>query len=113
MVIIAAIGADNPEKNEVSPQLVACAALITDTTAQGLHMGDLHHAVKANLMRESDVRAELAEVITLRRPGRAHDGEIVMFDSTGTAIQDVVSALVVFERARTNAIGLAVNLLKE
>lgn len=110
---IAAIGADNPEKNEVSPQLLARAAVITDVTAQCLHMGDLHHAVKAGQMKESDVRAELAEVITLRKPARSRNDEIVVFDSTGTAIQDVASALAVFERARAGGVGMAINLQAE
>lgn len=107
---IAAIGADNPEKNEVSPQLMACAAVVTDTTAQCLHMGDLHHAVKANLMDENGVRAELAEVITLRKHARSHDDEIVIFDSTGTAVQDVASAVAVLERARARGLGISMDL---
>lgn len=105
---IAAIGADNPLKNEVSPQLMARAAVVTDLTAQCLHMGDLHHAVRAGLMNAHDVRAELADVITRGKPARLWDEEIVIFDSTGTAVQDVASALAIYERATSISVGLSV-----
>jgi ornithine cyclodeaminase/alanine dehydrogenase-like protein (mu-crystallin family) len=38
------------------------------------------------------------------------DDEIVIFDSTGTAIQDVASAAVVYARARERGVGSAVEL---
>jgi ornithine cyclodeaminase/alanine dehydrogenase-like protein (mu-crystallin family) len=40
-------------------------------------------------MTLADVRAEIGQVITGTRPGRQSDDEIVIFDSTGTAVQDV------------------------
>jgi alanine dehydrogenase len=41
------------------------------------------------------VHAELAEVVSGRRPGRTRDGEITVFDSSGTALQDVAAAVAV------------------
>src|SRR5487761_306725 len=31
---------------------------------------------------------ELAEVVTARKPGRAHDAEVTIFDSVGFALED-------------------------
>ncbi|HET9231435.1 MAG TPA: ornithine cyclodeaminase family protein, partial [Vitreimonas sp.] len=107
---IAAVGADNPEKSEIAPALMAKAAVVADVLAQCLVMGDLHHAVKAGAMTADQVRAELGEIIVGAKSGRAHDDEIVIFDSTGTAIQDVASAAVVYERARERGIGAEVEL---
>ena len=45
------------------------------------------------------LRAELAEVVTKRKPGRLSADEITIFDSTGTALQDVACAALAFERA--------------
>ena len=67
--------------------------------AQCERMGDLHHAIAAGALRRGDVRAELGEVIAGRRPGRTSPDEIVVFDSTGMALQDVAAAVVVYERA--------------
>jgi ornithine cyclodeaminase/alanine dehydrogenase len=43
--------------------------------------------------------AELGDVVTGRRPGRTRDDEITIFDSSGTALQDVAAAIVVYETA--------------
>ena len=50
-------------------------------------------------MRRDQVRAELGAVVANVAAGRHNDEEIVVFDSTGTAIQDVPAAAFVFERA--------------
>jgi len=62
-------------------------------------MGDLHHAIAAGARRREDVRADLGEVIAGRKPGRRSADEVVVFDSTGMALQDVAAAVVVYQRA--------------
>jgi ornithine cyclodeaminase/alanine dehydrogenase-like protein (mu-crystallin family) len=95
---VAAVGADNPAKSELSPALMAAASVITDRTAQCAEMGDLHHAIAAGSMAIDDVVAELADVVVDPARGRRHDDEIVVFDSTGLAIQDVAAAAAVYEQ---------------
>jgi ornithine cyclodeaminase/alanine dehydrogenase-like protein (mu-crystallin family) len=73
-------------------------------------MGDLHHAIHAGLMRREDVRAELADVVSGRWAVRTSPEEIVVFDSTGTALQDVAAAALVYQRARSSGAGLTVQL---
>jgi ornithine cyclodeaminase/alanine dehydrogenase-like protein (mu-crystallin family) len=107
---VAAVGADNPEKQEIEPELLAASAVVADVLEQCATIGDLHHAIAAGLMRREDVRAELAEVVSGRKPGRLSSDEIVVFDSTGTALQDVAAAALVYERARTSGAGLRVDL---
>jgi ornithine cyclodeaminase/alanine dehydrogenase-like protein (mu-crystallin family) len=89
---VAAVGADHPHKNEIHPQLMAAARVVTDLTAQALAMGDLHHAPGVQ------VHAELGEVLAGRKPGRTGDDEVIVFDSTGAAIQDVAAAACAYER---------------
>lgn len=96
---IAAVGADNENKQELDPVLLARNKVVTDITEQCAAIGDLHHAVAAGLMSASDVHAELGEIIAGRKPGRTSDNEITIFDSTGTALQDVAVAAEVYRRA--------------
>ena len=96
---VAAVGADNPDKSELAPELLAAATIVTDSTAQCLAMGDLAHAVAAGAVVGVDVHAELGEIVTGRKSGRTGDNEIIVFDSTGTALQDVAAADMVYERA--------------
>ncbi len=96
---VAAVGADSPEKNEVHPELMARARVVVDVLEQCLAMGDLRHAVRAGTMRPEDVWAGLGEILGGAAPGRTGDEQIFVFDSTGTALQDVAAAAAIYERA--------------
>lgn len=109
---IAGVGADNEEKHELAPALLARATVIADVLAQCERMGDLHHAIAAGSMRREDVRAELGAVVAGRRPGRTSPAEVVVFDSTGMALQDVAAAVVVYERAVAAGRGTTVSLAR-
>ena len=89
---VAAVGADNPEKSEIKPELMAKAAVIVDVLQQSIVMGDMHPAIKAGVMTPSDVRAELGTLIAQHRSGRLADDEITIFDSSGTGVQDAAAA---------------------
>ena len=107
---VAAVGADNPEKQEIEPELLAESAVVTDLTDQCAAMGDLHHAVALGVLRREDVRAELADVVSGGKKGRLSAQEVVVFDSTGTALQDVAAAALAYERARSSGAGLSIAL---
>jgi len=107
---IAAIGADNPEKSEIDPALMARALVVTDSTAQCVHMGDLHHAVSAGTMQQTDVHAELGELVAGRKTGRTRADEITVFDGSGVGIQDVAASARAFELARAAGAGRELDL---
>ena len=96
---IAAVGADHEEKQEIEPELMASAKVVTDLTEQAATIGDLHHAIKAGVMSRDNVHAQLGEVVAGRKPGRVAEEEITMFDSTGTGLQDAAAAVAVYRRA--------------
>lgn len=105
---IAAVGSDNPSKQELEPPLLAASIVVADIIAQCARVGELHHAIEAGLMRQEDVHAELGEIVAGRKPGRTADSEVIVFDSTGTAFQDVAAAAVAYERALTAGTGAGV-----
>ena len=107
---IAAVGADNPEKQELEPSLLARATLVVDVLDQCADIGELHHALAAGLLTRDRVHAELADVVVGRRPGRTRPDEITIFDSSGTALQDVAAAVAVFEKATASGRGTVVKL---
>lgn len=96
---IAAVGADSERKQEIDPRLLADGKVVTDLTEQAARIGDLHHAIEAGVMSAADVHAELGEVIAGRKPGRERPEEVIVFDSTGTGLQDVAAAIAVYEEA--------------
>jgi ornithine cyclodeaminase/alanine dehydrogenase-like protein (mu-crystallin family) len=107
---VAAVGADSADKQELQPGLLAEAVVVADVLDQCATIGDLHHAIEAGAMSRADVHAELADVVVGRKPGRRTAEEITVFDSTGTALQDVAAAAVVYEKAVEAGIGLCVAL---
>lgn len=109
-MFIAAVGADNEEKQEIDPALFAANKIVVDSLDQSASIGDLHHALELGLVTREDVHAELGEVIAGKKAGRISDDEIIIFDSTGTALQDVASATIVYERAIREGAGLEIDL---
>jgi alanine dehydrogenase len=102
---IAAVGADDSHKQEIDPALLASAKVVADSLEQVCSIGDTHHAIAQGLMRKEGVHAELAEVVAGKKRGRTSEAEIIIFDSTGIAIEDAAAATIVFEKALTTEIG--------
>src|SRR6267143_1061568 len=102
---IAAVGADNEHKQEIDPALIASAKVVADSLEQSCAIGDVHHAIADGLMRKEDIYAELCENVAGQKIGRVDNDEIIIFDSTGIAIEDAVAAAAVYERALADGIG--------
>lgn len=98
-IFLAAVGADHPEKQELDPALMATCKVVADVAEQCVAIGDLHHAIAAGIMQLSDVHAELGEIVAGRKPGRRSPEEMIIFDSTGMALQDVAAAAATYENA--------------
>jgi alanine dehydrogenase len=108
--LIAAVGADDSAKQEIEPALMVRARVVTDSTEQCADMGDLHHAIGSGDMSREDVMAELGDIVAGRVDPGIEKDDVVVFDSTGIAIQDVAAAGLIYERAAANGIGSTVVL---
>lgn len=106
---IAAVGADSEHKQELEPALLFRNKVVVDSIEQCLTIGELHHAVKNGVMRREQVHAELGEIIAGQKEARTSANEIIIFDSTGTALQDVAAAAIVYENALRREIGGRIN----
>jgi alanine dehydrogenase len=102
---IAAVGADNEHKQEIDSALIASAKVVADSLEQSCAIGDVHHAIAQGLMRKEDVYAELCKIVAGKKPGRTTKAEVIIFDSTGVAIEDAAAATIVYEKALAARIG--------
>ena len=102
---IAAVGADSEGKWELNPDLFVSNTVVVDSLEQCSTIGDLHHALEAGVVTREDVQAEFGQVVAGRKPGRTSPDEIIVFDSTGMALQDAAAALLAYERAIRNKAG--------
>jgi len=85
--LIIASGSDQPTKNEIPPDVMKNAKVVTDITAQCSRVGELRSAIAAGVMKETDVHAELGQVICGAVRGRTGT-ELIVMDLTGTGAQD-------------------------
>ena len=106
---IAAVGADSEEKQELEASVLASGKIVVDLLDQCANIGELHHALEQGMVTRNKVHAELGEIIAGRKKGRISEEEIIIFDSTGMALQDVASAAIVYEKAIHQGIGITLD----
>ena len=108
--LVAAVGADNENKQEIDPALFRSARVVVDSLEQCATIGDLHHAIDSGAITRNEVHAELGEIIAARKPGRQSETETIIFDSSGVALGDVAAAALVYERAVELGRGASIRL---
>jgi alanine dehydrogenase len=97
---IAAVGADSAGKNELEPSLMASVNIVADIKSQVVRVGELQHAIREKLISPNSIYAELGELIIGAKKGRTSNEEIFVYDSTGTALQDVAVAALLYEKLK-------------
>jgi alanine dehydrogenase len=107
---VAAVGADSPDKQELDPGILASAKVVVDVLDQCAAIGELHHALESGSITRAGVHAELGQIVAGRKQGRSSEAEIAVFDSTGTALQDVAAAALVYEKAVRAGAGTSIAL---
>jgi ornithine cyclodeaminase len=105
---VTAMGSDSEHKNEIDPSLFSRAVYVADSLAQTRRLGELNHAIRASIVKDTDVFATLGEVIAGRAQGRHAAADITFCDLTGTGVQDTAIAVLAKERARAARAGLLV-----
>jgi alanine dehydrogenase len=108
---VAAVGSDNENKQELDPTLLRESKVVVDVMQQCATIGELHHALDQKVMTKDQVHAELGEVVAAIKPGRTSNDEIIVFDSTGMALQDVVTSALVYEKAKQQSAGTTIELI--
>lgn len=104
-IFIAAVGADSPEKQELDPRILGSAKVVVDLTQQCAAVGELHHALEAGTICLDGIHGELSQVIAGHKPGRTSADEVIVFDATGTALQDAAAAAAAYKRALARETG--------
>ncbi len=103
---VCAIGAYTPQTREVDEDVVCRARIVVDTREGALsEAGDLLIPLAEGLLHESDIDAELGELVNGERPPGSLGRPVTFYKSVGNAAQDLATAQRVFEAARTRGLG--------
>ena len=109
-VHINAIGSFTPDVAEIPLEVVASARVVVDQRSSCLkEAGELVQAIGLGLMQPGDVHAEIGEIAAGSVEGRTSASDITLFKSVGNAVQDLVAAGFVVERARALGLGRTVS----
>jgi ornithine cyclodeaminase/alanine dehydrogenase-like protein (mu-crystallin family) len=99
------VGSFKSEMQEVAADVVRQARLVIDSREGALaEAGDLIIPLREGLIHERDM-VEIGEVIAGAQPGRRSPDEITFFKSVGNAVQDAVTAGLVYEAAVEQDLG--------
>jgi len=105
------IGAFTPETREVDSETIKKACLFVDSYEGALsEAGDLLIPMQEGIISRDDIRGELSELVTGKKPGRMTEEEITLFKSVGFAIEDAAVAGLAYERARERGIGTQIEI---
>lgn len=96
-----AVGASVPSMQEIDTGLIAKSRLFVDYKPSALAQAkDIRDALEQNAIQETDILAEIGDVLANRAPGRGSDAEITLYRSLGIAAQDLAAAQLVWDRAK-------------
>lgn len=102
---IVAIGTDQRGKQELDPEVFRNAKIVVDSIAQCSEKGETWHPLDRHVITNDRIHGEIGEILLGRKPGREHDDEVTIFDSTGMAIQDNTTASKIYSNAIERSVG--------
>ena len=105
------IGADAPGKEELDPAILKRAKIVVDDWEQASHGGEINVPLAKGIIAKEDVWGSICEIVAGLKSGRTSRDEITVFTSTGLAIQDAVTAKLVYEKALSRGVGRFIDLL--
>lgn len=105
------IGADAPGKQEMDPRILKRARLVIDDWEQASHSGEINVPLNSGELSQKDVDAEIGEIVAGLKPGREDDEQVTVFCSTGLALQDCLTAKLVYDAAVRQGVGVVMNIV--
>lgn len=109
---INAVGSSIAAARELDGATVAAASLFVDRRESTVNeSGDYLFALREGAIPGPEhIRAEIGEILTGAAPGRTSHDEITLFKSLGLAVEDLASAVLLFEKAQRAGRGTWIEL---
>jgi len=99
------------EGRELDSKTVKMSKLVVDSREAILkESGDVIIPIEEGVIDESHIYAELSEIVSGVKRGRTSDEEVTLFKSVGLAIEDAVTAKLVYEKAVKEGLGIKIEL---
>ena len=92
----------------IKENIKKCDNYIPDSQSQTAILGELHHAIKNNIVSSKEKFIELGDIILDPSLGRKNNDDITICDLTGTGVQDTAIARYTFDLAMSKNLGTKV-----
>ena len=102
---INAVGGDSPGKFELEKSLLLRSKVVVDFYDQALVEGE------SQQLKKEETYGHLGEIISGSKKGRSNVQEITVFDSTGFAMEDLVTYKLIYELAQELNIGKRIDII--
>src|SRR5262249_45181709 len=94
------VGAFQPHTREVDTETVLRSRVFVDTCEGALsEAGELLMPLHEGVITHQQICGDLHDIASAKKPGRISDSDITLFKSVGCALEDLVTAHLVYERA--------------
>ena len=105
----------NTAGREVDERTVADALVVVESRAAVLAAppsgsNDINWPIRDGRITKDQIHAELGELVTKKRPGRANDRQITLYKSVGVAIEDAAATALVLKLAKERGVGREVDI---
>jgi alanine dehydrogenase len=105
----------NTAGREVDGETVAAALVVIESRAAALApppggSNDLLWPIRDGLIDAKHIHAELGEVVSGARPGRADGSQLTLYKSVGVAVEDAAAAALVLSLARERGVGRTIEI---
>jgi ornithine cyclodeaminase/alanine dehydrogenase len=97
-------------KQEIDENIFSMARVFVDDIAQAVSVGETEMPIKKGIITKESIIGEIGEVILDKMPGRISKDDITIFDSTGIAHQDLLTANYLIKIAKEKDLGTIVEL---
>jgi len=104
------VGADMSGKQEIDENIFADAKIFVDDITQATNVGECEIPIKKGVITANSIIGEIGDLICGFKEGRTSDDDITIFDSTGIALQDLMTASRALKAAEEKNIGEVVDL---
>ena len=95
------VGGFTPKMREADDEAIARARVFVDTLAGATkEAGDIVQPLKRKVLAKDDIQGDLFDLCRSTVKGRRRAGDITLFKSVGTAIEDLAAAMLVWRTVR-------------
>lgn len=106
-ITVSCVGAYQPDMQEMDPEILTRADKIYFDSMSAVleESGDILIPLGKGTITEKDFTGELGQVLSGKIKGREHEEEIIVFETVGIGMQDLITAKMIYEKSMAAGIG--------